>query len=169
MTRPFRNSRPCPNCGHAVSLETPFSEWIRNHPDLDSSKGYVVADKDLILHQYKTEEGGELQRIMVVEVKTCNAPIEKYQADTLYLIDQFLRNRPNGDSRIVREYADPVHSIMSGRSVRVSAYGVHLLELSGLTPDDSHEIKWDRTHITKADLIGLLTFRILPELRASPS
>ena len=57
-----------------------FSGWIRkNLPD--SSTGTLVSDLDFIIYNYKTKN------ILLLEIKTHNANLKKWQQDIFNLLD----------------------------------------------------------------------------------
>jgi len=62
-------------------LGSDFSEYIRNHPDLDSSKGYTCTDIDFIFTNYKTGE------FIVVEEKCYEKKPSKSQLITYKQLD----------------------------------------------------------------------------------
>src|SRR5262245_9562331 len=100
MTREFHRTVVCPNCGTRPPAEDAFNQWVRRHPELASSAGFLVTDVDLVLHQYRdmTDQCGDrtVQLLMFVEVKTNGAAPSPSQDDTLHVFGQVLRNQvPN--------------------------------------------------------------------------
>lgn len=140
--------------------DTPFCEWMRNCKDLPSYSqtcGFVALDNDLTIHRYLTEVDGqgtrEIQALMHVEIKTRNGEPHPSQHDTLFKIHKSCCGFKGINNQMV------VH------------YGVSILSLSGLTPDDSDSIRWGRFKgvllsyktISRKQLIQLLRFEIHPD------
>lgn len=172
MTKPFNATFHCNNCKTWQTQETEFGRWIRNNPLLKSSDGYAVTDLYMtvneykIVHQFKCNYRRDFQLMMDVEVKTMGADLSQSQRDTLHIRNQFFRNRrqtPTKELRYQAGNAIEVFSVMSGKLVKVRAYGVHLLRFSALGPDDSDWIKWDQKEITVDQLTGLVRFDLDPD------
>lgn len=166
MTRPFNQQFHCNNCGCWQTQESSFSRWIRGNKELDSRSGYCVIDQDYWIHRFKTYGDRAFQLLMLVEIKTLNGQLSDAQRDTLHIINQFLRNRrqtPTKDLKHQPGNALPVKSTMNGAFVNVRAYGMHVLQFSGLGPDDSESINWDSKPIDVATLTGLLRFDLDPD------
>lgn len=166
MTRPFNQTFHCPNCKTWHTSETLFGRWIRNNPDLDSRSGYCVTDQDYWVHRFKTYGTRAFQLLMLVEVKTNGAGLSAAQTDTLHIINQFLRNRRATPTKEVEWQPGNVlmpYSTMNGSHVSVRAYGMHVLRFSGLGPDDSTEIIWDKTPVTADQLTQILRFDLDPD------
>ena len=170
MTRQFNAQFHCPNCKTWQTQETSFGRWIRNNPDLDSAKGYCVIDQDYKIHQYKTHGNREFQCMMEVEIKTMGADLSPAQSDTLWISDQLLRNRRDTPTKSERQKrrqsgagVSSVYSQMQHRYVRIRHYGVHVLTFSGLGPDDSEWIRWDKTMIDEATLTKILRLDLDPD------
>lgn len=163
MTAPFRRVKACPACAAPVPLEDDISQEIRNHPDLKSSNGLAVMDKDLVLHRWKTTHGRAVQLMAFVEIKTNGAQITRQQADTMFMIGQMFRNRvvtPTKNIPIqVPGLVNEVRSSLNRQRVYVKAFGYHSLKLSGPTLATSDSIIWDSIHEinyeTAIKLIGL--------------
>jgi hypothetical protein len=100
-------------------------------PAFSPTCGFVATDVDLFIHRYLTEVDSvgtrEIQGLMHIEVKTRSGDPGKSQLDTLYKINACRTQR-----------AMPI-----GREV-VRHFGVSIVKLSGLTPDDSAAIYWGR-------------------------
>lgn len=166
MTRQFNAQFHCNNCKTWQTQETQFGRWIRNNKELDSAKGYCVIDQDYFIHQFKSYENRDFQLIMMVEIKTMGSLPTQAQKDTLYILDQLFRNRRQTPTKSLERQAAgfiDVFSIMNGRRVKVRAYGVHFLKFSGLGPDDSESIMWDRKPIDAETLTKLLRFDLDPD------
>lgn len=167
MTRQFNSQYHCSNCKTWQTQETMFGRWIRNNRELDSAKGYCVADQDYWIHRFKTFENREFQLLMLVEIKTMSAELTPAQIDTLYMVNQLMRNRRETPTKSLQHQTGSgvtsVFSTMRGRHVSLRAYGMHVLRFSGLGPEDSEEIVWDRTPITKDVLTSILRFDLDPD------
>lgn len=150
------------------SNESPFSEWLRNHPEIESNqKKMSVTDADIWFHRYS--ERNEKKRkisadirdvidfVMLVELKVNNADMTFAQRDTLSVIDAVLRESCSTVSAKRKNLKIPdMRRYGSERIVR--CYGVHLLQLSGMRPQDSKIILWDKKPICEEILIELLRF-----------
>lgn len=167
MTRQHNLQIHCPNCGVLITHETSFGRWIRNNKQLDSSSGYCVIDQDYWIHRFKTYRSRDFQLMMLVEIKTHGARLTDAQRDTLLFVNEIMRNdrkTPTKDplwffgGSSIRK----VKSIMAGRNVILRTYGMHVLTFSGLGPDDSDEIFWDRKRIDKDVLTSILRFDLDP-------
>src|SRR5690606_21636994 len=140
--------------------DTPLSDWIRSHPELDSIKERLcVTDSDYWIHQYRAHRDRSPSRmvdnIMLVEAKEHMKEVEFAQRDTLFLVDQLLRRASvvNGRRRHVT-----LRSIRPGEMRRVRCFGVHTLRLSNNRPDNSDVILWDHHRIDEQTLVELLRF-----------
>lgn len=168
MTAKFRNGAQCPTCGTLIANEPPFSQWLRNHPELEShTYGLSVMDADYIFHRYRTEFGRKFQCLMMVEVKTQSAEMTPAQRDTAGVISQILRNRRQTPTKRLRyEIGTTIYKIFSafiGAWVRVRVYGFHVLTFDGFGPEDSKIIKWDREQVTADQLVSILKFDLDPD------
>jgi hypothetical protein len=168
MTKPFNQRFHCPNCNTWQSQETMFSRWIRNNPQLDSRDGYSVSDQDFWVHKYKTDKRGRnFQMIMGVEIKTLGAQVSDPQSDTLYIVNQIMRNRRGTPTKPLMHQAGTAplkaHSFLARREVQVRSFGIYVLRFSGLGPDDSEWIMWDNKYITEEQLTKLLRFDLDPD------
>lgn len=168
MTRQFNAQFHCPNCKTWQTQETLFGRWIRNNPDIDSSKGYCVTDQDYWIHRYIVRGSRGFQCIMLVEIKTMGAVLTAAQQDTLWIIDQITRNRrqtPTKKEMRLQAGTGPasVRSVMAKGNVALRAFGVHVLTFSGLGPDDSEWIRWDTTPIDAGTLTKILRFDLDPD------
>lgn len=148
MTAPYRGE-----------YERPFNTWVRNHPKLGSGPNEAalsIQNLDFIIHKYLVREdktGYVLNHIhlMLIELKTMGAAMRDPQRDTLWVLDQLLSA---ADKRVVNTLS---------RGPKTTFYhGLHLLRLSGTTPDDSAQMCWDKKTdpITADTLVGLLRFEI---------
>lgn len=173
MTRQFNQQVHCPNCKTWITHETSFGRWIRNNQKLNSGFGYAITDQDYWVHKFKTysdpKHGDrDFQLIMLVEIKTMGIPLSESQSDTLHIVNQLMRNRkqtPTKDLAWQAGYSQTIRvdSLLNKRKVTVRAYGMHVLTFSGLGPDDSESIKWDRRTISLDMLTSLLAFDLDPD------
>lgn len=173
MTRQFNQQVHCPNCKTWITHETSFGRWIRNNPKLDSGFGYVITDQDYWIHKFKTyadpKHGDrDFQLMMLVEIKTMGAPLSESQTDTLHIINQLMRNRKQTPTKKLEwQSSHPqeikVGSTLNRKKVTLRAYGMHVLTFSGLGPDDSETIKWDKSVISLDMLTSLLSFDLDPD------
>jgi len=167
MTRPFGQFIDCPNCNSRISMETDFSRWVRENPSLDSKNGYCIIDQDFWIDRFKTHGNREFQCMMLVEIKTMGASLTLAQRDTLVKVNQLMRNRrqtPTKDLRWQAGYS-PVdaYSPMTGRRIKLRAFGMHVLTFSGRGPNDSDVILWDRKEIDIDMLTSILRFDLDPD------
>ena len=158
MTAPLRNG-----------TETPFSEWLRKHPDIDSKDDFInVTDVDYLFQRYEQEVPDpirgtrKLQLAMWVELKTHNAPVPFAQRELLYFHDQLLNTM--GNSRKIQR--------ISGDRVAVWHFGVKILVLPEEHPGQSRYFKWGQfeedgtityKEIRTCSLPFLLNFQIRPD------
>ena len=167
MTRSFNQQFHGANCKTWQTAETLFGRWIRSNPDLDSRHGYSVTDQDYWIHKYKTHETRRFQLLMLVEIKTMGAELSEAQRDTLYQVNQLMRNRRQTPTKELRYQTSSgpltVKSTMLGGEVVMRAFGMHVLTFSGLGPDDSEWIRWDRTQISVDQLTAILRFDLDPD------
>lgn len=167
MTRPFNTAVHCPNCKTFISAETMFGRWIRNNPELESRNGYCVVDQDYWIHKFKVYGNRQFQCIVGVEIKTMGATLSDAQKDTLHLINQLMRNRKvtptSGVSFQAGTGITTVKSIVAKSDVIVRAFGIHVLRFSGLGPDDSDLIMWDKKEIDVDILTKILRFDLDPD------
>jgi len=166
VTRQHNQQFHCPNCQTFHSAETLFGRWIRRNSQLSSGLGFCVIDQDFWIHRFKTYRNRELQLLMLVEIKTNGAPLTEAQRDTLYVVNQFMRNRKATPTKELRHQPlgyVPVHSTINGRRISVRGYGMHVLTFSGLGPDDSDWIAWDQRQIDVEMLTRILCFDLDPD------
>lgn len=143
--------------------ESPFSRWIRSHPDLDSIRERLsVTDCDYWIHQYRahTDKIGEraIDSIMLVELKTFSAGLPFAQRDTLRIV-----NHVFGAS--FRDKSGRTRTIKArlGAEIRlVRMFGVFLLQLSGDRPDNSEEMYWHGRRVDVETLVQILRFDVDP-------
>jgi len=164
MTRQFNQQVHCPNCQTWISHETSFGRWIRNNKEIDSRKGYCVVDQDYIIHKFKTHGGKDFQLLMIVEIKTMGSALTEAQRDTLNMVNQLMRNRKNTNLNF-QAGRGIVHvlSTLNKKKCILRAYGMHVLTFSGLGPDDSEWMKWDKKEIDESVLTRLLKFELDPD------
>lgn len=166
-TRQFNAQFHCSNCKTWQTQETMFGRWIRNNKKLDSSLGYCVTDQDYWIHKYKTHGRRDFQLIMLVEIKTLGQTLTEEQRDTLFTVNQLMRNRKQTPTKKLLYQAgrgiSKVRSSYIGKIVCVKAFGMHALLFSGLGPDDSESIVWDNREINSDTLTELLAFNLDPD------
>lgn len=164
MTRSYRNQgiRVCPHCKKSIDgfPEPPFNAWIRAHALLDSSPGGAalsITDLDVAVHQYyvKDKSHGRVlrrQNLMYIEDKSHNASLPDAQRDTLGIIYQHAKA------------ASTIKVVARGKSMRgvvtLTHHGLHVVQFSGTTPDDSETIRWDGKVIDQATLVDILRFKV---------
>ena len=146
--------------------DSPFSDWLRYHPKLDSIKQHVAAtDCDMWIHRYRLykDEIGErwIEHIMLIEVKAFGADMSFSQNDTLRTVHQLLTNNtkvrgPNRTQKVIGG---------NGKLVLVKSWGVHLLQLSSDRRDTSELILWDREEVSLPELLEILLFDRSPNTR----
>lgn len=168
MTRSHRNQgiAACPHCRKIIDglPEPPFNAWVRDHPLLDSSPGgaaIVVTDIDIAIHRYQVKDKSTRrplgrQDLMYIEVKSRMKKLGKAdsQYDTLGAVCQ------HAWAPGARKIRITAHGQTVKGPVNLTHHGLHLLELSGYTPDDSDEIRWNHKLIDKATLVDILRFKI---------
>lgn len=176
MTTAWRETVPCPRCGTFVATDQPVKAWIRGHSSLDSREACLcIGDSDLWVQRYGTRRGTKgvdrsVMYIMLVEVKTHGRTLDPSQRELLGLVSELLRTKPFAEQRAGGRFVAGhgqnvrlVRSYSSGQPVQLHCYGVHVLRLSGSTPDDSPQIMWDQQLITKRQLVGLLRYDLDPD------
>lgn len=152
--------------------DTPFSDWLRCHPELHSVKrAFTANDLDYVVHAYRTpcDRLGtrQVQHIMILEVKSMGADMTDAQRDTFDILDQILRNTVNSP----RKKADGIparkcRSLIANGNVTVRIYGCHKLQMSGSRPDSSRWLVWDKRQIDEPTLLKLLRFELHPDTLA---
>lgn len=140
--------------------ESPFSQWIRAEPKLDSIRERLyICDADYWIHQYRAHRDriGErmIDSIMLIELKTFSSGLPFNQRDTLKLINEgFRRAFSDGDGKI------KTLRFTFGSEVRlVRIYGAFLLRLNTDRPDTSNVIEWHGRKIDLDTLIEILSYR----------
>ncbi len=171
MTKQYRRTMHCPECGNEMTTQPEFARWVNTNPNLDSIRqGLFVMDSDWWFHRYKTQLGREFQCLMMVEIKTNGAEPDKAQQDTLWTIDQCMRNRRQTPTNKIRHQAGrgvvKTYSQVLQRFVTLRAFGVHLLSFDAAGPISSHRITWDKKVITIGELEKLLVFDLDPDTLA---
>lgn len=174
MTRSMNARLECPTCGCQMSAESHFERWMRSNKLLDSRDGIVRFDLDVLIHRYLVPVDGfgkrDMQAMMFIEVKTNGANMTESQRDTLYTLNQVLRNRKpniNGD-RDKYNAKDHVplascYSAIKKSKVSLRLFGGHLLRFDGNGPDDSATIVWNKMPINENQLCRLLRFELDPD------
>lgn len=157
------------------SLFSDFSKWVNRHPDLDSrTAGVVFTDIDNVVHKYVSHCDGigtrEIQYMMLLETKTNGADLPLSQKDTLHMMNQLIRTTPwrdqREDGRFItghRQNTRKVYSWQNQVKVQLVCFGIHVLRMSGTTPENSEWMLWDKKKITTAQLLSLLRFETHPD------
>jgi len=125
--------------------EPPFNSWMRRNLR-DAQDGLAITDLDAVLYDWKSAQ------LRLLEVKTRGGRVRFAQRDILNILNNLL--------------ASVECWIITARGKRKIRYrGLHLLTLSGTTPDDSQEILLNGVPVTKEELTAWLNFeRDLPEV-----
>lgn len=142
----------------SVDRREPVMKWINEHPLLRSGRheaALSVQDVDAVIHRYWVRDATngrrlEINHIMLIEIKTYRAKPDNSQRNTLNVLHCTL-SRGNGIS---------VQSKIDGFVFEVFYHGVHLLQLSHETPNDSDVMWWDTEPITTEQLVKLLRFEL---------
>jgi hypothetical protein len=118
------------------------TDWTRHIAALPSHM-YSITDVDLIVHRHFPRD---VQKFMLVEQKAYNAVVGFAQRDTLTIVHQHLYPK--------------VLRVMTARHQWVNScyMGLHVLTLSGPTPQQSDCILWDNTRVSFETLVGILRF-----------
>jgi hypothetical protein len=142
---------------------SPFGDWIRNRPELDSIKQRLcVIDRDWWIHQYAahTDRVGAraVDSIFVLEEKSFCADLSYAQRDTLFLVDQMLRATDFVKIRSYRRLRGPF-----GEKRIVRCFGVCRLRMIADRPDNSEWMAWNGINIDEMALIEILRFERDPQ------
>jgi len=167
MTRIYRDTINCPRCNYQIKIEAPIKQWIRHHPELDSSDGFTAFDHDLVWHRWRTTHGREVQFMMIIEIKTHGADLSDSQHDSMIIANQLLRNRRQTPTKDIRYQAgtgpQKVYSPLKRSDIRVRHFGIHLWRMQGATPEDSSWMKWDKQAIDTETLLAVLKYELDPD------
>jgi len=146
--------------------DKPFSDWLRNQPDLDSiERGIDLTDIDFVFHKYKSQVNGigtrKVKLMLDIEVKSFGAKPEPAQAETLFFRHQLLNRKKM------------LYSSMSGKIITVWHFGQFITVLNdGKRPDKCKSIEWgifdprgkiNFKVISERKLIKILGFYIRPD------
>ncbi len=136
--------------------QTPFSEWVRNNPRLDSRKfGVANQDIDWIWHQWlascDTIGDRTINHILLIEEKSHGADLSPSERDVMFLIDQVLRKTTTQRLTTLR-----------GDRVNVRIWGYFKLRYSGETILSSNTVWWNKRIITVDQLEEILRFEVDP-------
>ena len=118
--------------------ETPFGDWVRQNPKIESHQaGLAVSDNDWIFHKYRTDVDAmgtrDIQLMMFLELKCRNAEPSSSQCETLWFLHQFFRP----DNELGRKMLRP------GRApIMVWHFGVYILSLPDTKPDETQLCRW---------------------------
>ncbi len=147
-------------------MDTPFSQWIRSQPALDSHAGYGVSDIDYSLQKWKLRMPDntfryDLKAMLHLEVKTNNAVPFGCQLENLWMLHQRLTQELC--TRAFDAYLRPRF---------LFHFGVAFLRLMYDRPDDGGLIRWGRFDetgeilwhlVTQDQLLRLLAFDAMPD------
>lgn len=126
---------------------TEFGIWLRNQPEIDSHEGFDGENLDYVWFQFL--EGW----LITIEEKRYGFSPSKAQKDTHGIVKQMLQ--------IASGF--PIETM---RGIRPIEYrGHYLVQFEKTNPDDSKWIKINGNVHTKTDLLILLQFGILMNLR----
>jgi hypothetical protein len=110
-----------------------FSQWIRDHCRPSSKNaclvngvnvsGFVLSDLDFIFYDYNRK------MMLLLEVKINNGAVQFSQSDTLRMLDSALWH--------------------GSKKAGLNYLGWHILRMSGTTPSNSEDIRWDGELITR--------------------
>lgn len=146
--KPYRN---------AIDRRSPFMKWINEDPSLGSAKDSAalsIQDIDVVVHKYWVNGAAgsrlHVNHVMLLETKSHNAVPDGSQRNTLNLLHKLLLKGQGAD----------VKSKVDDWEFKARYHGVHLLQLSGTTPDDSDTMKWDHKPITVEQFRKLLRFEL---------
>lgn len=146
--------------------DTPFGDWIRRHPALDSIKERLsIQDQDYWIHQYRAHHdcvgARAVDSIMLLELKTFGRHEPFAQRDTMVIVDQLLRFNNGKLFRSYRRVRGPYNEI---RVVR--CFGRICFSMSRDRPDNSDDMLWNGVRIDEAQLVELLRFERDPHFPA---
>lgn len=145
--------------------DTPFGEWVRLHPELDSVRlGLTVNDIDHIFHKYMNNVDGlgarSVQLMQCVESKTHGTLPSNTQRQTLFFQHQLLNKRM------------PLVDSMGPKPIAVWHFGFFVLSIPGTYPGEVGDwVEWYRfsetgrllpSILTLDQLVGVLSFRLNP-------
>lgn len=147
-----------------IGQDTPFMDWIRNHPDLPSTGddfGFTQTDCDTIIHVRKNPKDSlgvrEIEAVMLMEIKTHGGVPDYAQRSTLFAFHSF---------RGVR-YVNK-----KGVDVPTWHFGVGIISVNGTRPDDSSYMRWGRFRKSADDIywtpIDIPTFVKMLRLEVHP-
>jgi hypothetical protein len=131
---------------------SPFAEWTRGEPRLESTReGLASADIDWIWHRFKINGERGKEHIMLIEDKSHWADVSPSQRDTLIKVHQMIPHRR----------AIPVLN-NRGQTVLVRFWGYFKLRYDGDPFERSTRIEWNNKPISIKQLVGILRFEIDP-------
>lgn len=132
---------------------TPFTNWIRCQPGLESalSVGYVGSDVDLIWYNYR------LAMLMLIEEKCFMAEVNPSQEAVQSLLHQALSFALSHDDLTF-------HSLRKPIPPKVTYCGYHLIQFEKTGPEDG-AIFIDGTQVRKPQVISFLQFQWTPGIQ----
>ena len=128
----------CENIQCPHEEQKKFSDWVRAKLP-DSFQNFRAYDLDWI---FWIKDFGKIKKIMIVEVKTRNAPIRIDQDRTYRFLDECIKQFPN------RYY---------------EYWGYHIIRFENTFFDDG-KVYFDSIESTEKDIIETLSFRMKPPL-----
>lgn len=175
MTAQHRRIIICEKCGQETTEETGFGRWLRAQdalPSFGARECFVFSDIDYVVHRYMWNGSRNKQIVMLIEVKTNDAPISNSQGDTLYKLNALLTDYQRHEQACtgvpLGRYTNG--SVDKSNLAYIKCAGVHVLTMSGDSPDNSRRIVWGRKKITSDQLVRILRFDIHPKtMKKNPS
>ena len=134
------------------SQHTPFSNWIREQPEIDSKLGFITTNIDFLWESYKTNEW------MLIEEKRYRGELRPAQRGQYYRLYQLISKLK--EVNIIAEDNDSKFKDKIGKTVKWKFRGFHLLQFDISTPDDSRIMWLNGEKIEKEELMDFLKFRI---------
>ncbi len=122
-----------------IEGDTPFGEWLRSHPALDSRRGYDIQNLDYAYHHFLRGN------LMLLEEKQNRGTSSYAQQDTHGIINQalaFAFNHP----------AFTLKRLSAKRPARITYHGYHLIQFERTSPRDGR-IWIDGIEVTEEQLV----------------
>lgn len=128
-----------------------FSKWLRRHDENGSGElhqrkyHFSYSDKDGQFWQWKNT----VFRYFIVEQKLFDEIRKKSQEDAFKMFDAIGRY---SDGKRIDGYV-------------IQYWGLHLLEIDGIDPDNSNKMLWNGQEIKLSELFQILRFERSPEFK----
>lgn len=132
----------------AIEGDTPFGQWLRSHPALDSRRGFDCQNLDYIWHHFIDGH------LMLLEEKCFNGSSPFAQRDTHSIIDQAL-------AFALTHPAFTLKRLSARRPVKITYHGYHLVVFERTSPLDGR-IWIDGREVTPEQLLSFLKFEWTP-------